>query len=735
MRLKFYETSIVARILNFIPALFILFTVFLPAAGKSQCNNTTPYGTANAPAPTMTSYIYCQYAGEYGTWNGLVAAGQYTVSSTMATDYLTVRQGTPGGPVLASGVSPLSINPATGGTYYIHCNSNVLCGVSSSCRDISMTCVSASGPLPPNDDCANAIAIAVPGSASASTISATPDGAAPTCITSNDGANGVWYTVNGNGNSYMASLCGSGWDSKLFVYTGSCSSFTCVTGDDDNGPGCSSTDASVSWCTTTGTLYYIFVTGYSTNSGAFTLNVTETAIPVPTVSPSSPTMCSGGSITLTASGSTTYEWNPGFMSGSSITVSPASTTTYTVTGTDGMTGCSRTATTTVTVDPAPTVSATASNSTVCSGSNVTLTGSGAATYNWMPGSLSGSPVTVNPSSTTTYTIVGSTSAGCTDTAFVAVTVNPSPSVTATASNATICSGSNTTLTASGGSTYNWMPGALTGTSISVAPTSTTTYTVTGTSSTGCTNTATVTVAVTPGPVISATASANPVCSGSPCTLSGSGGNSYSWTNSVTDNVPFTPAATTTYTVTGTDANSCTATATITVTVNSPPAVAVSFPIDTVCLNAGSWPLSGESPAGGTWSGTGVSGSSFDPAVSGAGYNPITYSYTDANNCSAAVTDSLYVEVCTGIAAAEAVKSVQLFPNPNNGEFTLMIPKDFGDANVLIFDMTGKLVYSIDQSLPAGLPVEIDFNPASTGLYLVIIRSARFEQELRIQVVD
>ncbi|MEI8202215.1 MAG: hypothetical protein WCH34_04335, partial [Bacteroidota bacterium] len=133
--------------------------------------------------------------------------------------------------------------------------------------------------------------------------------------------------------------------------------------------------------------------------------------------------------------------------------------------------------------------------TICPGQSTTLTATGATTYTWMPGNLTGSSVTVSPTSTTTYTVTG-VSSSCTATASLTVTVNSNLNLTATASPASVCPGGNSTLTATGGTTYTWSPGNLTGTSVTVNPTSTTTYTVTGTSN-GCTGTATVTVTVNP----------------------------------------------------------------------------------------------------------------------------------------------------------------------------------------------------------------------------------------------
>ena len=95
----------------------------------------------------------------------------------------------------------------------------------------------------------------------------------------------------------------------------------------------------------------------------------------------------------------------------------------------------------------------------------------------------------------------------------AITVQPLE-VTASAAAATICSGTSTTLTAGGATTYSWSPAeglsATTGASVTANPTTTTTYTVTGTAN-GCTATNTVTVNVTPAvtPAISISSSGCP----------------------------------------------------------------------------------------------------------------------------------------------------------------------------------------------------------------------------------
>ena len=150
-------------------------------------------------------------------------------------------------------------------------------------------------------------------------------------------------------------------------------------------------------------------------SSSPTINVTAT--------PSS--ICSGDTSVLTASGASSYSWSTGD-STASITVTPNATTTYTVTGTNGV-GCSNTATVTVTVGSLTTINVIASPSSICSGGTSVLTASGANTYSWSTGE-SGMNITVTPTSTTTYTLTGINSEGCSGTATITVTVHPLPTI-------------------------------------------------------------------------------------------------------------------------------------------------------------------------------------------------------------------------------------------------------------------------------------------------------------------
>ncbi|MCB0383478.1 MAG: hypothetical protein KDD05_09350, partial [Psychroserpens sp.] len=113
--------------------------------------------------------------------------------------------------------------------------------------------------------------------------------------------------------------------------------------------------------------------------------------------------------------------------------------------------------------------------TICEGETTTLTATGADSYIWTPGNISGASIDVNPSSNITYTVTGTHSDGSTSTDAVVVTVNPIPVANA-GGDVEICQGQSITLTASGGTSYLWNTGQ-TSESITVNPNTTTTYSV------------------------------------------------------------------------------------------------------------------------------------------------------------------------------------------------------------------------------------------------------------------
>jgi len=339
--------------------------------------------------------------------------------------------------------------------------------------------------------------------------------------------------------------------------------------------------------TTTTTYSVVGAAGTCTtsNTGMVTVN------PLPTVTASTGTICVGQqTVTLNATGAVTYTWTPATgltpTTGASVGASPSSTQNYTATGTDAN-GCVNTGTTSVLVNPLPTV--TASIGTICVGQQtVTLNAAGAVTYTWTPATgltpTTGSVVAANPSSTQNYTITGTDVNGCVNMGTTSVLVNLLPTVTASAG--TICIGQQTvTLNAAGAVTYTWTPATglttTTGASVAANPSSAQNYTVTGTDANGCVNTGTTSVLVNTLPIVTATSTS--VCPTFVGTMTASGASTYVWNTLATGStLTQTPTTTTPYSVVGTDINGCTNSATATITVYpSPMPVAAS---NTPCAN-------------------------------------------------------------------------------------------------------------------------------------------------------
>ncbi|MBS1636523.1 MAG: T9SS type A sorting domain-containing protein [Bacteroidetes bacterium] len=467
----------------------------------------------------------------------------------------------------------------------------------------------------------------------------------------------------------------------------------------------SATTASISVTPTASTVYT--VTG-TTNGCTNTSTSSVTVTPLPSVSASSSTICSGQTATVTATGASTYAWNTGATT-AALSVSPATTTNYTVTGSAA--GCSKTATTTITVKTTPTVSV--NSATVCQGSAAALTASGASTYNWNTGATTAS-VSVSPTTTTSYTVTGTTN-GCTNTKVTTVNVNALP--TLSVNSATICAGGTAMLNASGAATYTWSTGS-NASSISVSPSSTTTYTLNGQSSAGCAGSAvTCMVTVTSAPSISVNSST--VCSGSTATLTAAGVTSYTWnTGSTSASISVNPSATTVYTVSG-NLSGCATTdvKTATVTVNTLPAVTLSPIAGPLCINSPATALNG-SPAGGTYSGTGVSGSNFDPSVSGSGTFTVTYLYTDVNNCSNSDAKTVMVSNCTGIQEQQ-LPAISVYPNPAHDALNIKMTNISGKVDVEIYDATGRLVYNAEVSQDM---ISVNTEAYAKGLYTVRIKA-------------
>lgn len=534
-------------------------------------NPTPDCGPATSPATAVT------------IGGGLtVSAGTY--SPVCVNSAAVALNGTPaGGTFSGTGVTGNSFNPAVGaGTYTI---SYSYTDVSSGCTGSNTTTITVN-PLPTVNAgtyaavCTNSAAVALTGSPAGGTFSGT----------------GV------TGSSFNPAV-GAGTYTITYTYTSG-------------------------GCTNSATTSITVNAPPTVNAGTYAAVCTN----------SSPVALSGTPAggTFSGTGVTGNSFNPAVGAG-----------TYTITYTYSSGGCTTSATTSITVNTGPSVSA-GTYSPVCSnGATVALTGSPAG------GTFSGTGVTGNTFNPAvgagTYTITYSyTSGGCTSTSSTTISVTAPPTVNAGTYAAVCSNGSSVALSGSpAGGTFSGT--GVTGNSFNPAV-GAGTYTITYSySSGGCSNSANTSITVNAAPTVNA-GSYGPVCSNSPTVaLSGTpSGGTFSGTGVTGSSFnPAIGAGTYTITYSYTNASGCSASSSTSITVYDSPTVNAGT-YSPVCVNGSAVTLTG-TPVGGTFSGTGVTGNSFDPAV-GTGTYTINYYYTNATGCSSGATTTIVVNPLPAVSA-------------------------------------------------------------------------------------
>lgn len=240
---------------------------------------------------------------------------------------------------------------------------------------------------------------------------------------------------------------------------------------------------------------------------------------------------------------------------------------------------------------------------------------------------------------------------------------------------TFCEGAGVLLqgNANAGCTYQWLAdnmnvnGAI-DTWLNVSATGT--YQLVFTNPAGCYATSnTVAVTVMPKPEVTITQNPPSACIGDTVQLIAVADSSvqhYWWSmpggaSDTTSDIITTNAGN--YSVVVQSTINCYDTAGTNLVFHSLPQVAVNGNPDSVCSNNGLLQLTGGSPAGGIYTGNGITNNALNPATGGIGPRIIHYTYTDSNTCSNSSTEVISVVVCTGIDYLDASASVLLYPNP------------------------------------------------------------------------
>jgi gliding motility-associated-like protein len=379
--------------------------------------------------------------------------------------------------------------------------------------------------------------------------------------------------------------------------------------------------------------------------------------------------CSQTSISLLASGGTTYSWSNGTsVVGTNAALSLTSPGTYTVTIT-GTNGCIDTEQLSITQNITAPTSAitnnTAATQLTCSLTSISLTATGGGTYSWSNGTtIVGTSANLTVTTPGTYTVtVSSSTNGCTSTSATTITQNitaPQAAISSVPSPAVLtCTTTSIALTASGGGSYSWIStGTNLGSQANISVTTPGTYTVTVTGANGCTSTVNSTVTqniAAPTATITNSPATNILtCSTTTINLTASGGTSYSWSNGTsTVGTAATLAVTQPgiYTVTVTAANGCTSTANSTITQNiTTPVAGIFNASNATVLTCSQTSISVNANGGSTYSwsnGTSVVGTAAALTITTPGSYTVTA--TAANGC----TDTEQIVITQNISAPTA----------------------------------------------------------------------------------
>ncbi len=452
-----------------------------------------------------------------------------------------------------------------------------------------------------------------------------------------------------------------------------------------------------------------------------------------TTDPASQTVCEGSNVTFSvvAGGSgISYQWRKGGVNISGATASAYSLTNVSTAdagnydvAVNGTCGNLTSGTASLTVNTKPAISVQPVNQSVCLGANVTfsVTATGTSiTYQWRKGGVNIAGAT---SSSYTIAAVAAGDAGnydvvvsgtCPPAAIsnaAALTIIPSPAITTQPANQTVFVGQNVTLSvvATGsGLTYQWRKGG-----VNIAGATGSSYTISNVAVADAGNYDVVVSGTCAPPVISSTATLTvltiainthpadrAVCVGANATFSvlASGANlTYQWQVSVGGGAftNISGATSTTLTLNAVtlamngNRYRCVVSGSLnsnaaTLTVNPLPVVTLNLPYDTLLMNSTQQVLSGGLPAGGLYSGTGISGGNFVPGALALGNYVVTYRYTDANGCSSSAVD-----IFTVIPKAIPVN---LYPNPSpDGKVIIVVTPEMLGSKAVAYNTLGQKV--------------------------------------------
>ncbi|MCW3085768.1 MAG: hypothetical protein JWP12_3134 [Bacteroidetes bacterium] len=550
----------------------------------------------------------------------------------------------------------------------------------------------------------------------------TPSGVgSPTAVTYGAGQYVLAYVQAGA--NYSVTTCGSSsYDTQLTVYDDASGAFYAY--NDDYCGLQSNTSFTPPVCG----YVRVILMQYSCNGSGLTATVTMSMNsapgPLPTITALHDTAtCPGipvviGDSTTVSSGTPPYRymWMPTANLNDTSLVEPTATidtTTSFILLVKDANNCPVRDTLVVTAYPVPTRNL-GNDTAQCGGMVLLNAGNAGAAYLW---NNSTTAQTLSVGSTQQYSVTVTNANGCINSDTVQVTINTIPVVNL-GMDTTQCTGTIVLDAGNAGSNYLWNDSTMMQTL--TASTSGMYYIAVTNPVTSCHAADSIQVTIDSIPVVNLGMDTTQ-CGGTIVLDAGNTGLMYLWNDGTTTQT-LTSATSGMYAVTVTN-GSCTASSSINVTINAIPTVTID-PVSTVCENYPAFTLTG-TPAGGTYTGTGVSASTFDPAMAGTGTFVVTYTVTDSNSCTSMDSTSIMVDICTGIASSNA-SELDVYPNPAKGMFNIVFTNaDFDHLIISITDIQGKEVYSFyDKNNSAEYRKTISTEGLAKGIYYIKLNTGK-----------
>ncbi len=416
-----------------------------------------------------------------------------------------------------------------------------------------------------------------------------------------------------------------------------------------------------------------------------------------------------------------FSWNPisNISNVNSLTpkVQASANASYTLTIIDSQ-GCSASASQSVFVNQLPVISL-GPDTSICQGNFITLdAGAGYNSYTWSNGTNVQQTAISQQGS---YFVLVTNSVNCVNSDTIFVTVNQNPIISISLPTDSICDNSSA-ITCS----VNPSGGVFSGIGVNQLGEFNPVSINQGTSNiyyqytdgNGCSAVDSVLIKVLQSPSVSLSLNTTTLCSNSGTIALNGGlplGGNYSGNGVTADSFDPSVSGTGNQTITYSfiSFNGCSNLDSTLINVLQSPSVSLSLNTSTLCSNSGPLSLTGGMPFGGIYSGNGVFASnSFDPLLSGVGNHLITYNYSSLNGCSDSATESIYVDICSGLLS-QVFENVSIYPNPTSDYINLEnIPVH---SKIYLFDVTGRQLLCIENQESN---LKLDLFEFSSGIYLI-----------------